>query len=153
MNKRPNHLCLTLLLFFAGLLVSGASQAQRSELFGAYELHYSIVNTTFLEPAVAAQYGIARGKRRAIINLSLREHLEDGSTVARPMELGGESWDLTQQVINFDFQEVREGPAIYYIGEFKFLNMEWRFFKVRFRAAGTQTFYTHEFKQQMYVNE
>lgn len=137
----------------AALLWAIPASAQLSKRYGPYELHYSIVNTTFIEPKVAAQYGLARGNRRAIINLSLREHLEDGSTVARPMDLTGRSWDLTQQQINFDFIEVREGPAIYYIGEFRFLNREWRYFEVDFAAADDPTRYLFEHKQQMYRND
>ncbi|MEM1189164.1 MAG: DUF4426 domain-containing protein [Pseudomonadota bacterium] len=135
------------------LLVSPNSLAQLSERFGPYELHYSIVNTTFLEPAVAAEYGITRGRRRAIINLSLREHLDDGTTVARTMDLDGSSRDLTAQSIAFDFLEVREGPAIYYIGEFKFINREYRFFDVNFAAGGREERYDFSFKHQMYIND
>lgn len=135
------------------LFVVLPAQAQLSERFGNYELHYSVVNTTFIEPAVAAQYGLARGSRRAIVNLSLREHLEDGSTVAREMDLTGRSWDLTQAQVNFDFVEVREGPAIYYIGEFKFINREWRFFEFDFTPSGSDEGLNFEFKQQMYIND
>jgi hypothetical protein len=143
-----------LLLFPALLLVlSGPASAQLSERFGPYELHYSVVNTSFIEPEVAAEYGIARGERRAIINLSLREHLEDGSTVAREMNLDGQSWDLTQSRINFDFIKVIEGPAIYYIGEFKFINREWRFFDFSFTPQGSDERYQFDFKQQMYIND
>lgn len=135
------------------LLLCVETQAQLSERFGDYELHYSVVNTTFLEPAVAAQYGLARGSRRAIINLSLREHLADGSTVARKMALKGRSWDLTQSQVNFDFKEISEGPALYYIGEFKFINREWRFFEVNFSPEGSDESLTVEFKRQMYIND
>ncbi|WP_439106467.1 DUF4426 domain-containing protein [Congregibacter sp.] len=135
------------------LLISGSAQAQLSERFGPYELHYSVVNTTFIEPAVADQYGLARGSRRAIINLSLREHLEDGSTVAREMDLQGRSWDLTQAQVNFDFIEVREGPALYYIGEFKFINREWRFFELNFTPEGSEEAFSFELKKQMYIND
>lgn len=144
---------LTYLAFISALAAPDFAHAQLSERFGPYELHYSIVNSTFIEPSVAAQYGIRRGDRRAIINLSLREHLEDGSTVARKMDLTGRSWDLTQQQIEFDFIEVIEGPAIYYIGEFKFLNMEWRFFEASFNAQGDSTRYLFEHKKQMYRND
>lgn len=135
------------------LIFCAPTQAQLSERFGNYELHYSVVNTTFIEPAVAAQYGLARGKRRAIINLSLREHLDDGSTVARQMALKGRSWDLTQSEVNFDFIEVREGPALYYIGEFKFINREWRFFALDFTPENSDEALSFEFKQQMYIND
>jgi len=135
------------------LVLSGPASAQLSQRFGPYELHYSVVNTSFIEPEVAAEYGIARGQRRAIINLSLREHLEDGSTVAREMDLDGQSWDLTQSRINFDFIKVVEGPAIYYIGEFKFINREWRFFDFSFTPEGSDERFQFDFKQQMYIND
>lgn len=144
---------LRLLVLVTLSLTGAGAQAQLSERFGNYELHYSVVNTTFIEPQVATQYGLARGSRRAIINLSLREHLEDGTTEARTMTLTGLSRDLTQQQVDFDFIEVREGPAIYYIGEFKFINREWRFFEVSFTPEGSSETFNFEFKQQMYIND
>lgn len=141
------------LLCMVLMLLGSAAKAQLSERFGPYELYYSVVNTTFIEPGVAAEYGLARGSRRAIINLALREHLEDGSTVAREMDLEGQSWDLTQSRINFDFIKVVEGPAIYYIGEFKFINREWRFFDVSFTPRGSTERYQFDFKKQMYIND
>jgi hypothetical protein len=143
----------SLVLLLLTLVTAGAAQAQLSERFGPYELHYSVVNTTFIEPAVASEYGITRGERRAIINLSLREHLADGSTEARTMDLSGSSRDLTARSIPFEFIEVREGPAIYYIGEFKFINREYRFFDIDFAASGDSERYEFSFKQQMYIND
>ena len=48
--------------------------------------------------------------------------------------------------------EVREGQAIYYIAEFKFINEEWRFFEVDFRPGGADETYTFKFKHQLYIN-
>lgn len=135
-----------LLLWIWGL----PAQAQQSEMFGPYEVHYSVVNTTFLAPEVAATYGIVRGDDRAILNLAVREHLEDGSTAARSLELKGRTWDLLQKTQELDFQEVREGPAIYSIAEFRFLNEEWRHFEVHFRPDGADRTYTFKLKHQMY---
>jgi Domain of unknown function (DUF4426) len=124
--------------------------AQQSKMFGPYELHYSVVNTTFIEAKVAATYGITRGEERAILNLSVREHLATGDTVARPMQLKGSSRDLLQKLDTLEFQEIREGPAIYYIAEVKFLNEEYRFFEVYFRPEGAEQTYTFELKHRMY---
>lgn len=137
-------LLLTMLFF------SLQASAQQSEMFGPYELHYSVVNTTFLEPEVAATYGITRGKKRAILNLAVREHLAEG-TQARNMLIEGRTWDLIQNQF-LSFKEVREGPAIYYIAEFKFINEEWRFFEVDFRPEGADQTYTFKFKHQLYIN-
>lgn len=149
-HSQPLLAALLLLALAAGASVA---RAQLSERFGPYELHYSVVNSTFIEPAVAAEYGLTRGRRRAILNLSLREHLDDGTTVARRMDLEGSSRDLTARSVDFDFIEVREGPAIYYIGEFKFINREYRFFDVTFNARGDTRRYEFSYRKQMYIND
>jgi hypothetical protein len=124
--------------------------AQQTETFGPFELHYSVVNTTFLDPTVAATYGITRGEKRAILNLAVREKLAEGSA-ARPMVLQGRTSDLMQQQA-LEFREIREGEAIYYIAEFSFINEEWRFFEIEFRPEGATQSYTFKFKHQLYIN-
>ena len=131
-------------------VLPGLALAQQSETFGPFELHYSVVNTTFLQPEVAATYGITRGEKRAILNLAVRENLADGSA-PRAMTLQGRTRDLIQSQ-TLEFQEIREGEAIYYIAEFSFINEEWRFFEVDFRPEGAQQTYTFNFKQQLYIN-
>ena len=83
------------LLACLALFLCATALAQQSETFGPFELHYSVVNTTFLDPKVASSYGITRGKKRAILNLAVREQLEEGSA-ARSMLLQGRTWDLMQ---------------------------------------------------------
>lgn len=147
-----NHIRL-LLPLFALLMLAVPASAQQSEMFGPYELHYSVVNTTFLAPEVASAYGIVRARDRAILNLALREHLDDGTTVGRPMQLQGRTWDLIQKGHPLEFTEVREGEAIYYLADFKFINEDWRFFEVIFRPEGADETYTFELKQQLYQDE
>ena len=146
MNKSIKFTLLLALL----LPMTRPSVAQQSEAFGPFELYYSVVNTTFLEPGVAATYGITRGEKRAILNLAVRERLADG-TAARTMLLQGRTWDLIQNQ-TLEFREIREGPAIYYIAEFKFINEEWRFFEVDFRPEGADQTYTFKFKHQVFIH-
>ena len=131
-------------------LLPSLSQGQQSETFGPFELYYSVVNTTFLDPKIAASYGITRGEKRAILNLAVREHLTNGNA-ARAMVLQGRTWDLIQNQ-SLEFKEIREGEAIYYIAEFSFINEEWRFFEIDFRPAGADKTYTFQFKRQLYIN-
>jgi hypothetical protein len=135
---------------FALALLPGLVEAQQSQTFGPFELHYSVVNTTFLDPKIAATYGITRGEKRAILNLAVRERLTDGSA-ARAMALQGRTWDLIQNQA-LEFREIREGESIYYIAEFPFINEEWRFFEIDFRPAGADQTYTFQFKHQLYIN-
>jgi hypothetical protein len=137
-------------LLLVSLLTAGFANAQQSEMFGPYELHYSVVNTTFLEPDVAAKYGLIRGKKHAILNLAVRELLPEGSE-ARGMLLKGRTWDLIQNQF-LEFKEIKEGDSIYYIADFKFINEEWRFFEVDFRPEGSNKSYTFELRHQLYIN-
>ena len=132
------------------LFACAIAQAQQSKTFGPFELHYSVVNTTFLDPKVASTYDITRGKKRAILNLAVREQLDEGS-IARAMLLQGRTWDLMQNQ-SLEFKEIREGEAIYYIAEFAFINEEWRFFEMEFRPEGADQTYTFKFKHQLYIN-
>ncbi len=141
--------------FIASLLLglacfSGYAPAQQSQLYGPYELHYSVVNTTFLEPKVAAAYGLTRGQDYAILNLALRENLPEGGSEARTMRLKGSTWDLTGRVTELEFQEIRENPAIYYIAEFRFFEEEYRHFEIHFRPEGGEETLTFKLKHQMY---
>jgi hypothetical protein len=132
-------------------LIPCLAMAQQSETFGPYELHYSVVNTTFLDPQIAESYGITRGEKRAILNLAVRKHLAPGDSEASAMELEGKTWDLIQNQ-TLQFNEIREGDAIYYIAQFSFINEEWRFFEIDFRPTGSDQTYTYKFKHQLYIN-
>ena len=144
---RNLHIALFALLF----AFVATAHAQQSERFGPYELHYSVLNSTFITPEVASQYGLTRGKKKGLINLAVREHVEVG-TEGRPMLLKAKTWDLTQRTDFLEFKEVREGDAIYYIAQFDFINEEWRFFEVYFRPEGGNETYTFKFKHQLYVH-
>jgi hypothetical protein len=145
----PKSFARALILLLAGVLPMLA-HAQQSEMFDNYELHYTVVNSTFVAPEVAASYGITRGKKRAFLNLAVREHNGD-TAVTRPMLLQGRTWDLIHGQ-TFEFKEIREGDAVYYIAEFKFINEEWRFFEIDFRPEGANKTYTFKFKHQLYIN-
>lgn len=82
---------------------------------GPYEAHYVVVQTTFFSEKIAEQYGIVRGRDRSLVNLSF---LDESSTPVS-VTLEGTSSNLMSQMQTLEFQEVREGPAIYYLSEIK----------------------------------
>jgi hypothetical protein len=145
LRNLPLHLFITLLT-----LISVHAMAEQAQQFGPYKVHYSVVNTTFVQPEVAARYQIVRGKERAFLNLSIREQLEDGSSRALAAKLEGRTWDLFQNQF-FEFQEIREQDAIYYIGTFEFSDEEIRFFNVQILPEGAERSYQLKFQQKVYV--
>ncbi|WP_040816860.1 DUF4426 domain-containing protein [Aequoribacter fuscus] len=140
-------------LFISLMLVASHANAQMSERFDEYELHYSFVNTTFLSPEIAAQYQITRGKRHGILMLSLRRH-QDGIDGTQPsaMNVSGTTSDLIRKD-ELKFREIREDGAVYYIAPFKFINEEFRHFYIDFQAAGDDRTYSHHLEHQMYIHE
>ncbi|EED34201.1 conserved hypothetical protein [Luminiphilus syltensis NOR5-1B] len=110
-----------------------------------------MVYTTFLTADIAAQYGITRGDKKAILTLSVRD-AEAGETAGRPMQIEGETWDLIHRS-TLDFEEIREGDATYYIAPFKFIDREWRFFEFSFKPEGADTRYRYKFKTQLWLQD
>ena len=67
------------------------------------------------------------------------------------MQIVGSTWDLIHKD-ELAFQEIREGEAIYYIAQFRFINEEWRFFQVHFRPEGHAETLSFQFRQQLYTD-
>ena len=131
-----------------GFIVTTTALAQQSTRFGQYELHHSIVYTTFLSPEVAAEYGIARGTDKAILTLSVRD-VDSGEIAGRPMTIDGRTWDLITGG-DMDIKEIREGRATYYIIPFEFLDREYRFFEFTFQPEGAEAPFEHKMKVQLW---
>ena len=127
------------------------SQAQQSERFDQFELHYSIVYTTFLTAEIAAKFGIPRGKDKAMLTLSVRD-AEAGDIEGRPMEIEGRTWDLITGG-NMKVKEVKEGRATYYLVPFEFLDREYRFFEFSFTPEGANKAYNYKFQTQLWRQE
>ncbi len=114
------------LMTLTALSLAGAARAEQMKPLGPYEAHYVVVQTTFLSAKIAEQYGIVRGRDRAFVNLSF---LDESSTPV-PVSLAGTVTNLLSQIIDLEFREVREGPAIYYIAELKASDQETLRFQV-----------------------
>ena len=137
---------LIVALLLAGFILPAA--AQQSTRYDQFELHHSIVYTTFLSPEVAAEYGITRGPDKAILTLSVRD--ADSEEIAgRPMTIEGRTWDLITGG-DMRVKEIREGRATYYIVPFEFLDREYRFFEFTFQPEGAVEAYDHKMKVQLW---
>lgn len=137
---------------FSLLLLFGAAVASADEqTFGDYTIHYIAVNSTFLTPQIAAQYGIVRGERRAFLNISVLKNEADGSTTPVTAVLSGGKRNLLQQASDIPFKEVREGEAIYYIGQFDFSNAEFLRFVVEVQPEGLGPRHAIEWSTQLYA--
>ncbi|MDC6459751.1 DUF4426 domain-containing protein [Luminiphilus sp.] len=139
------------LLAVSLMLWSTLVAGQQSERFDQFELHYSIVYSTFLTPQIAAEFGIPRGKDKAMLTLSVRD-AEASDVEGRPMRIKGRTWDLITGG-DMTIKEVREGRATYYLIPFEFLDREYRFFEFDFTPEGSDQTYSYKFKTQLWRQE
>ena len=139
---------ISILLLCIGL----TAVAEQQKTFGEYEVHYSVLNTTFIEPATASAYGITRGRDKALINIAIRKQLTNGQTRAQRAVVTGCSSDLMRST-PLTFKEVDENEAIYYIAELKFFHKEMRTFTIKVQPDPNMAAYTLKFSKTMYRDE
>lgn len=100
-----------------------AVRIETSKTFGDYEVLYTVIPSTTLLPEMAAEYKVVRAKDQALVNISVRKRLPDGSDVAQAATLKGSYSNLIQPR-DLEFREVREQGAIYYLAQLRFTNRE-----------------------------
>lgn len=138
----------SLLMSLALVLTSPAHAESKS--IGNYTVHYQAVNSTFLTPEIAQQYKITRSDRRAFINIAVLRNNADGSTTPVAATVSGGKQNLMQQAGDIDFEEIREGESIYYIGQFEFSNAETLRFSIDVQPESSGTTYPVEWTTQLY---
>lgn len=94
-----------------------AAQAEQSISAGDYAVHYSAVSAASITPEVARQYGITRSASRGLLNIAVRRKQADGQTQAVAATVTAAATNLAGQRQQLQMREVREGEAIYYLGE------------------------------------
>lgn len=100
------------------LAIAFNAAAERVKRFDGYEVHYNVVRTDFLTPAVAKSYGINRSSTRGLLTVSVLKQDGKGS-LAVPSAVTAYSVNLNSQLNTIAMREIREGKAVYYIGEFR----------------------------------
>lgn len=120
-----------------GLLASIAAHAQSvpevvtDQIFGDYRVVFSAFNSSFVQPDVAAQYNITRGRNRGLVNVAL---VEGERTTGRAAVVEGTVTDLMSRRRTLEFFEVREGDAVYYLAPFTFSQEDPLTFNINVRA-------------------
>ena len=139
-------------VLFTFVFFATDSMAEHTKVFGDYDVHYNVLNSTFISPEVAQAYGIVRGKNRALINIAIRQRLDKGATKAKRAIVNGSSSDLIHSAA-LEFDEIVEQEAIYYIAELRFNNKELRTFTINIQPDPNIAPYTLKFSKTLYVDQ
>ena len=99
--------------------IAAVSHAEISQEFGAIKVHYNALTTDQLLPEVARAYKIERSKTRGMVTMSVLKKNSVGVPTPVPAKLTVYATNLNQQLANIEMREIKEGTAIYYLGEFR----------------------------------
>ena len=105
-------------LYSAALLLilnSPILQAEQSTKYNDFEVHHTIFNSMFLNPAIASKYGLKRGENLGIINISI---LGTNGHVSHP--INGSYKNLLGQHFVLSFRKLADENAVYFIALFDF---------------------------------
>ncbi len=97
---------LSMIILTGMLAISANTQAQQSQDFGDYVVHYNALNTNFIPPQVAQAYGIKRSSSRALLNLTILKKVMDnpGTPVSAKVTVSGTN--LTGQRREIEIREL-----------------------------------------------
>lgn len=127
---------------------------ESSKDFGDYVVHFNALTTEELTPEVAQQYGIVRAKNRAMLNVTVLRKDGSGGSLGTPVpgSVSATAINLTGQLRNLSFREIREGTAIYYISEMPITDGETLIFSIDVTPINESSRFSVRYKRQFFVD-
>lgn len=149
--KRAGRHGLTWLLWCWAVLGSPAwaQEDGRMVRHGEYSIHYQVMSSTFLQPDIAAAYGVVRARNRSLVMVSVRRGEEFDSTPSRALVTGTRA-DLVHRH-ELSFRELEQRGAIYYIADFSHGREDLLTFRLEVQPGGAgEAAYPLEFTHTVY---
>jgi hypothetical protein len=146
------HAIPIILGVLAIVLYATAALAENSTAVGGYVIHHNALTTDNLSPEVASAYDIRRSKERAMLNVSVirGQPGKPGEPVAAKVKATARN--LIGQQRDIALREIREGRAIYYIGDFPVSNKEKLDFFLEVTPEGERLPLKARLNQQFYTD-
>ena len=137
------------LLAFAVAAFAPLAVAEQMAVHGDYQVHYNAMPTADLAADVAKAYGIERSRSRGLLTVSVLRKNKLGGTEPVTAKVAATATNLNNQLVAIQPREIKEGPAIYYIGEFRVTPPDTLKFGVVATPAGGKETRT-EFQKQFF---
>jgi len=148
MNRRK----LCAFVGVAALLSPLATLAENSTSAGGYTIHHNAFGTDTLTPEVAKAYGIQRSKYRGMLNVSVIKDEAGGAGKSVPGRVEVNTVELTGQANRLPMREIREGDAIYYVGEVAVQNEQKVSFAIEVTPEGSSDTINVKMDQQFFTD-
>lgn len=145
------YIFTAILLTFSALMSANVS-AEIKKVFGDYEIHYIVLNSTFLEPKVAQAYDLKRSKNLGYVSISvLKNDKNTDLPKAVNADLSLVMSNLIGQKKTIELKRVEESGAIYYLSNFDFDNEDTYNFYLTATPENHERTYDFRFSQKMYA--
>ena len=135
MHSQINKL-IKVIFLSAIALFSLNSYAENSKEFGDYVVHYNAFRSDTISPEIAKRYGLARANNRVLINIALLKKVLNTTGKPTAAQVTGHASNLTGQLKQLEFKEIKEGNAIYYLAETKISDGEFLKFDLKIIPEG-----------------
>ncbi len=123
--------------------------AENMKKLGSMNVHYMAIGSTFFTPEIAKAYGITRSRYNGLVNISVLDNSLSGSP-AKIVTITGQAKNNLGQFKSLEFQEVKEGSAIYYLAQVSYRHEETLHFTLDINDGAEQQ--TLKFSQKFYVD-
>ena len=140
--------------FLAMLVITPVctANADTSQEFGDYTVHFNAFNSDVLQPAMAEAYGIVRSKNRGMMTISILKKGPEGTTTPVRASVTATASNLTGQFRQFNIREINDSNSIYYISVFHVAHEEMLDFTLQILPEGETKTHTVTFRQQFYTH-
>lgn len=119
---------------------------------GDYTIHYSLMNSSFIQPETAKLYNLKRSKNIALLNISVMKKSNNEMDDPVIANLFGHATNLVGQLKKLAFKEIKEDKAIYYIASFPITNGENLKFELQVQPNKQGKIIPLSFRNQLFIN-
>lgn len=134
-------------MFLLTLCLCQPALAERKQAFGEVDVHYSVFNSSFLQPDTAAASGLVRSKTQGVVTIAV---LKNGKPLAAQVD--GTVKNLLGQLTPLIFKQVSEQEATYYLSQFPMEQREMLTFSLNVKSSdGSSNSFT--FNQEVFPDE
>ena len=144
-------LVIPLMLALATTL-STIALAENSTSVPGHTIHHNAFTTDTLTPAITKLYRIQRSKNRGMLNVSVVKDAEGTLGKSVSADVKATATNLSGQLKEIEMREIKDGNAVYYIGDFRVTDQETLIFVIEVKPQGDSETFTATLTQQFFTN-
>lgn len=143
-----------LMIGVAALVVAAwamSAAAENSTKVDGYTIHHNAITTDMLTPEISRAYRIPRSRNRGMLNVSVIKDAEGTTGTPVAAQVRAYSTNFLGQQRPIVMREIREGDAIYYIGDFLVQHGELLNFTIEVRPEGESQIFATRMAQEFFT--